>query len=126
MTDTHREDVVDVDQARLMIAEAEARVVDIRDAEEFADYRIPGSGNHPDPASESLAAELADIERVLVVCADGTRSSEVAAQLREHEVDAIRLEGGVEAWRSKRLPMQPSPDVEQGEAEPPKLPGAGV
>jgi rhodanese-related sulfurtransferase len=126
MAETEHEDIVDAEQARLLLAEAEARVIDIRGPEEFADYRIPGSRNHPDLDPQSLPDELSDADRVLVVCADGARSSELAAELREHDVDAISLEGGVEAWRGERLPTQPSPDVEQGEAEPPKLPGAGV
>ena len=60
------------------------------------------------------------------MCEDGEQSGEVAAKLREQDVDAASLEGGMSAWTSDRLPTQPTTDPGEGEREPPKLPGAGV
>jgi rhodanese-related sulfurtransferase len=125
MTETTQE-TVDTERARLMLAEAEVQTIDIRSADEFADYRLPGSTNEPEANAEKLAEALGDENRVLIVCADGTRSAEVAGGLRERGLRATSLEGGTEAWKSDRLPTQPSPDVEDEDGEPPKLPGAGV
>jgi rhodanese-related sulfurtransferase len=117
---------VDTQRARLMLAEDEVQAVDIRSADEFADYRLPGSTNEPEANANRLAEELGDGKQVLIVCADGKRSAQVAAELRERGLQATSLEGGTEAWKSDRLPTQPSPDVDDEGPEPPKLPGAGV
>jgi rhodanese-related sulfurtransferase len=125
MTETTQE-TVDTERARLMLAEAEVQTIDIRSADEFAAYRLPGSTNEPEANADTLAEGLGDENPVLIVCADGTHSAEVAGELRDRGLPAISLEGGTEAWRSDRLPTQPSPDVEDEGREPPKLPGAGV
>jgi rhodanese-related sulfurtransferase len=125
MTETTHE-IVDTEGARLLLAEAEVHTIDIRTADEFADYRLPGSTNEPDADAEDLAEKLGDETHVLIVCADGTRSAQVAGELRDRGLQATSLEGGTEAWKSDRLPTQPSPDIEDEGPEPPKLPGAGV
>jgi rhodanese-related sulfurtransferase len=125
MTETTQE-TVDPGRARLMLAEDEVQAIDIRTADEFADYRLPGSTNEPEATAEKLAEELGDEKPVLIVCADGKRSAQVAGELRERGLQATSLEGGTEAWKSDRLPTQPSPDVDDEGPEPPKLPGAGV
>ena len=124
-TESQSKEIVDTDEARLLVAEHKVRVIDIRDEEAFADQRIPGAVNETDPDPESFSEEDGDL-RILVVCEDGEQSGEVAAKLREQDVDAASLEGGMSAWTSDRLPTQPTTDPEEGEREPPKLPGAGV
>ena len=124
-SESERKDVVDTDEARLLVAEHQVRVIDIRDEEAFAERRIAGAVNVSDPDPESLGAEDEEL-RILVVCEDGKRSGEVASELRDQDVDAASLEGGMSAWESDRMPTQPTTDPEQGEREPPKLPGAGV
>ena len=124
-SESERKDVVDTKEARLLVAEHEARVIDIRDPDAFAERRIAGAVNEPDLDPESFGEEDGDL-RILVVCEDGEQSREVASKLRDQDVDAASLEGGMKAWQSDRLPTQPTTDPEEGEREPPKLPGAGV
>jgi rhodanese-related sulfurtransferase len=119
-------ETVDTERARLMLASGEVRAIDIRSAEEFSDYRLPGSTNEPEAGADHLVDELDDEARVLIVCADGTRSAQLAGELRERGLEATSLDGGTEAWKSDRLATQPSPDVEDEGPEAPKLPGAGV
>jgi rhodanese-related sulfurtransferase len=119
-------ETVDTERARLLLAEGDVRVIDIRSQEEFADYRLPGSVNQPDADANAVRGELGEDDKVLIVCGSGERSAQVAGELRERGHEASSLDGGTEAWKSDRLPTQPSPDVDAGEAEPPKLPGAGT
>jgi rhodanese-related sulfurtransferase len=51
---------------------------------------------------------------VIVACENGKESAEVADELRERGVDAVSLEGGMDAWRSDDMPMQPSRDPDEG------------
>jgi len=113
---------VDAEEARVIVAKGRAKVVDIRSEEEFADERITGS-TRSDP--DDLGGELEGDPReaVLVVCADGERSAEVAERLRGDGVDATSLKGGFEAWTGEHLPTAPTPD-EEYEGPPVKIPGA--
>jgi histidinol-phosphate aminotransferase len=58
--------------------------------------------------------QIDDDQTVIVACEDGEESAEVADELRERGIDAVSLEGGMEAWRSDDMPMQPSRDPEDG------------
>ena len=117
-------DALAVDDARELLAAGDADVFDLRGADERAEGYVPGSAGIE--ADELLSRELPDDRRVIVVCGNGERSSEVAAKLREQGTPASHLDGGMDKWESERLPVQPSPDMDEGEDEPPKLPGAGV
>ena len=68
----------------------EARVIDIRMPEEFAEESLPGSVNM---VQDDLELELENIRSygkpVLVCCGSGLRSDEAAVMLREHGIDAI-------------------------------------
>ena len=60
---------------------------------------------------------------MLVVCADGERSAEVAEELRGDGVEATSIEGGFSSWTGEHLPTAPTPD-EEYEGPPVRLPGA--
>ncbi|MFC5971109.1 MBL fold metallo-hydrolase [Halomarina salina] len=87
------------------------RVLDVRNREEVEAWSIPASDRVTVPymkfvaagASDGvadLAAEngLDDGTELVVVCAEGKASDEVAAQLREVGLDAANLAGGMEGW----------------------------
>jgi rhodanese-related sulfurtransferase len=57
---------------------------------------------------------------VIVACEDGERSAEVAEQLRGQGYEAASIEGGLGAWSSEKLPLQPAEDQEY---EGPRRPG---
>jgi rhodanese-related sulfurtransferase len=116
-------DQVDVEQARMAVARHAVTVVDVRPEEEFAEERIFGSVRvDPDNLEEELG-ERDEEEDLLIVCADGERSAEVAEQLRSDGRSASSLEGGFEAWTGENLPTAPGQD-EEYEGPDVKIPGA--
>ena len=110
--------------ARVPVASREVFVLDVRPTEDWTDAapRIPGSVHIPADEIESRTDELPDDTKILVVCDDGERSSEVAESLGDGELEVVLLEGGVEAWRNESLMTQPSADAAppKGEDEPPE------
>ena len=86
----------------------DAVVVDVRDAEEFAQGHILNSRNIPAKDLESRSAELQKYKAkpVILVCDKGMRSGGAAAQLQKLGFEqAVRLEGGLAAWRTAGLPL---------------------
>lgn len=84
-----------------------ARVVDIRDQEQFDNGHIVDALNIP--ASE-LATQtdkkLKKAKSIVVVCDTGTRSGQAVAALRKSGHDsAFNLQGGLTAWRNENLPV---------------------
>lgn len=117
-------DSVDAERARELIGRGEVRVVDIRDEDDFASERMTNAiRSDPDGVREALGERETGREAVLVVCADGSRSADVAGELREEGVDATSIDGGFEAWTSKEYPTAPGRD-EEYEGPEVKLPGA--
>lgn len=62
-----------------------------------------------DPTSEWCIPEATAGAMVIVVCRHGYSSSLAARSLRELGVDATDVIGGVDAWVSAGLPMNPGP-----------------
>ncbi|MFC3478519.1 MBL fold metallo-hydrolase [Halobacterium litoreum] len=87
-----------------------ASVLDIRDRDEFEAWHVDGPGvtaehvPYMEFVSAGVAGDPADLvpdalaEPIVVVCAVGRSSDEVAGDLREAGVDAVNLEGGMDAW----------------------------
>lgn len=100
--------------AREALAANEAHAIDIRDDEGWRSGHIPGAHHIPAEEIEERSGDFPTEERVIVADEQGEHSEEAAAALREAGHDAVSLEGGMDAWRSADLPMQPSPDVEEG------------
>ncbi|HEX2863614.1 MAG TPA: rhodanese-like domain-containing protein [Deinococcales bacterium] len=82
-----------------------ARIIDVREAWEYARGHIPGAealpmGDVPDRAG-SLTGPL------VLVCATGARSATVAAYLTAHGTqDVASLSGGTVAWVRARRPLE--------------------
>ena len=105
------EEQLEPQQARELIASGEVTVLDIRGDEEWREKRIAGSRQVDADEIDAALEDLDEDRAVLIVCADGKRSAELAAKLREDDRDAAYIEGGVDAWESEKLAMQPSDDV---------------
>lgn len=80
-------------------------VLDVRDKDDFAEWRIPGAINLDayDALSAGQPGPLAayDVPRgvpVVTVCYAGNTSRRAAEYLRERGLDAVSLEGGMNAW----------------------------
>jgi rhodanese-related sulfurtransferase len=99
---------------------AGALLVDIRGDDQLRTHGcIPGAIRIPrnvlewraDPACAACDPRLADRDAMVVlVCQEGYQSSLAASTLHDlgfrHATD---LEGGFDAWRAARLPLEPSP-----------------
>ena len=91
-------------------------VVDVRHAEEHAEWALPGSVNFDAydklKAGDPDAMEGLDVPEdgpVVTVCGAGKSSAVAAEQLRERGYEALTLEGGMQAWslawNSAELPL---------------------
>ncbi len=96
-------------EAAALLAEGQARLIDVREPWECATARIDGSvempmGDVPSRAHQELDPE----ERLVIVCHLGMRSMNVAAWLRNQGFEqAQSLAGGIDAWSSKIDPTVP-------------------
>jgi phage shock protein E len=102
-----------VDEAREAIASRDGvvLVVDVRSVDEFGEGHVPGAVNAEDGDAEAVKSALdegRDADSVLVVCGDGERSRELAAELAAGELEAAYLDGGMKAW-SKKHAVEPPP-----------------
>lgn len=86
----------------------EAIVVDVREDEERAAGRIPGSEHVPLGELGERIEDLPEDKEVVLVCRSGSRSSMAAAALAEAGYRVSNLEGGVKAWVTEGLPFEGS------------------
>lgn len=115
------QETITAEEARELIArEGSARILDLRPQEEFAGGHITRAENVDPDDLDSAMTDLSKEEPVIVVCADGERSGEVAAKLRDEGLNAASIQGGMDSWMSDKLPIQPREDQEY---EGPRRPG---
>ena len=100
---------VNTTEATLLINRENARILDVRNAEEFAAGHLPDALHIP---LEKLAERLAELQKfkekpLIVCCASGTRASRACATLKKEGFNRLyHLSGGVEAWRQAGLPLK--------------------
>jgi glyoxylase-like metal-dependent hydrolase (beta-lactamase superfamily II)/rhodanese-related sulfurtransferase len=75
-------------------------MLDVREVDEVADWQIPGVHNIPLDSLEKRLSEVPRDQRVVVICAVGTRARQGAEILAGHEIASDVLEGGMGAWAS--------------------------
>jgi rhodanese-related sulfurtransferase len=81
--------------------------VDVREDYEYEAGHIEGARHVP---FERLSAATAGVESggaVVFYCRTGDRSSTAAAAFAEAGIDAHNIAGGLEAWASEGLPLEP-------------------
>ena len=85
---------------------SDAQIVDVREADEFADGHATGAVNLP---MSEIVGRLDEIDRdrdLYVICLSGGRSARVCEYLEHRGIDAVNIEGGTSAWRAAELPME--------------------
>lgn len=97
---------VDAPQARKMIAErSDLYLLDVRTPQEYFDVRLPGAHLIPIDKFSARIAEVPKDRPVLVYCAVGSRSAQVAAYLVRQGYSRIyNLNGGIWAWQLRQFP----------------------
>ncbi|MBT8422870.1 MAG: rhodanese-like domain-containing protein [Gammaproteobacteria bacterium] len=83
-----------------------SKVVDIRDAEQFAAAHIVDSTNIPRADLNGESKPVKSGKNVVLVCDTGSASGDCVAQLRKdgHE-NVFSLRGGLAEWRKENLPL---------------------
>jgi rhodanese-related sulfurtransferase len=105
-----KEEELDAKRARELIASEGAQALDLRDEDEFARAHIAGAVRAEDGDVDAALESLSQERPVVVVCGDGKRSAEVAADLRERGFQAAVIKGGMKSWTGDSLPTQPRED----------------
>lgn len=96
-------------QATQLINRENARVLDVRAADEFGMGHLPDALNIPlDKLGERLAELPTSKDKPLIVCcATGMRSAKAAALLRKEGYTQLHnLAGGVDAWVGAGYPVR--------------------
>ncbi|GIW29733.1 MAG: transferase [Meiothermus sp.] len=92
------------------LLEEKVLFVDVREAEEFANSRIPGAKLVPLSEFAGRAAELPEDEPVVLYCRSGGRSAQAAAWLAaKGYARVLNLDGGILAWYRAGLPLDTVP-----------------
>ena len=113
MTSEEKDGPLSPDDARVLVGSGEAQVIDIRDdADAFAESHLAGAVHVPGGDPESLPDDVADDKVLLLVCEAGERSSELAEKWQGEGRRVAYVEGGMEAWASSGMPMQPREEAE--------------
>jgi rhodanese-related sulfurtransferase len=115
-----KEEALDPKRARELIASEGVQALDLREEDDFADAHIAGAVRADADEIDAAIESLDEDRPVVVVCADGERSPEVAADLRERGYQAAVVKGGMKAWTGDDLPVQPR---EAEEFHGPRRPG---
>lgn len=94
---------------RAIVDDAPARVIDVREPDEFAHERIRGTKNIPLGLLPQGAAMFPKENDLYLLCQSGVRSAEAAARLRAAGYAKLHeLAGGLNAWKSAGYPVERS------------------
>mgnify|MGYP003407585881 CR=1 FL=1 len=94
--------------ATILLSEAAPLIIDVRKNPAFiaSDYALPQAIRRDPAEIETWVDELSKVHSVLVYCVHGHEVSQNAmTTLRQHDIKAIYLEGGIENWRSAGFPV---------------------
>ena len=100
---------IDVVEAERRLREDPDRplLVDVREANEFAEVRAPDAVLLPTSTFQQRVAELPADRPLMIVCHVGGRSSAVTGFLvRSGRSDVVNVTGGMEAWERQGLPVR--------------------
>lgn len=96
---------IDPPEAHRLHDDGEAVILDVREEDEVAYARIPGSLHIPLFELQSRLDEVPKDRLVVCQCASGGRSLGATAVLLRHGRDAANLTGGIMAWARAGLPI---------------------
>lgn len=88
---------VDVTALEKALAEG-APLIDVREADEFAQARVPGAVLVPLSEFTARLEDIPSADTVYVICAMGGRSAQATQYLNATGVNAVNVAGGTEAW----------------------------
>ncbi|WP_374327056.1 rhodanese-like domain-containing protein [Azonexus sp.] len=95
-------------EATLMINRQDAKVIDVRQASEFAAGHIPDAINIPEGQLRERLHELEKFKELplILCCASGLRSNRACKDLKANGFEKLyNLSGGVDAWVAATYPL---------------------
>lgn len=98
-------------EAVQLINRRDAVVIDVRDAAEYKSGHITNARHIPEREIESRMKELEKVKSkpIIVSCARGNRSLNVANRLRKLGfAEVFSLRGGLAAWQAASMPLEKS------------------
>lgn len=96
-------------QEYLAVANPPPLLLDVREAEEFAICRIPGSHHIPMNQIPDAHQRLDPDQEIIVICHHGMRSARVANYLQQVGFGKVfNLAGGIHAWAGEVDPDMPT------------------
>lgn len=96
-----------VDLAALEQALADgAPVIDVREADEYAQAHVPGVTLIPLSEFTARYGEIPSAPTVFVICAMGGRSAQAASFLGAAGINAVNVAGGTDAWIASGRPVE--------------------
>jgi rhodanese-related sulfurtransferase len=98
---------IDARRAAERLATGEAVALDVRELDEWEAGRIGGSVHIPMFELGLRQTEIPRNQPIIAVCRSGSRSAHVTEQLLRSGYEAENLAGGLKAWRSAGLPLDP-------------------
>ena len=94
--------------AKAMLSDG-AEIIDVRFEEEYEESFIPGSVLMPLPELRSHIPKLDENKQYLILCAAGIRAAAATLLLRQQNIQARYIEGGIKHWpyeTSKNLDLE--------------------
>ncbi len=88
---------IDLNQTEAALNDG-ATVIDVREADEYAEGHVPGVVHVPMAQLPARATDWDKREPVYVICASGNRSSSMADLLTSAGFQAFSVAGGTKAW----------------------------
>lgn len=88
------------------LVEEGALLLDVREANEYAEVHARGAQLMPLSSIEEHYESLDKTRDIVVICRSGARSARAAQFLLDRGYHAINLEGGTLAWEEQGLPVE--------------------
>ncbi|KAB1503070.1 rhodanese-like domain-containing protein [Corynebacterium sp. 320] len=82
---------------------ANAQLIDVREADEFAQWHAEGATNIPLTELQSRYGELDLNEDIYIICLSGGRSARACQWLELNGIDSINVLNGTSGWRDAGL-----------------------
>lgn len=87
------------EELKRVLAEGQARVIDVRTAEEYQEGHIPNVPLRPMQELLDWVGELSPTEHYVFICRSGSRSQRVAQYLKANGFEHVaNFDGGMLSW----------------------------
>jgi rhodanese-related sulfurtransferase len=80
-------------------------LIDVREADEFAQARIEGAVNVPLSQLQGRVDDIPSDTTVYIMCLSGGRSAQASVWLEQQGRDAVNVLGGIGQWHTEGLPI---------------------